>query len=125
VNNSQLDPEVQLESSALAAGCARDSTSRSPEPTKAAERTDPDEDQATSKPTTDVKPEDLLALWRLHRGSLPHVREFSQERRRKCRARLSAHAGDVEKFVSDWGQAVRKAAQTAFLRGDGPRGVAC
>jgi len=120
---SRFSPEFPSMSSGLTAEPACESRPSTPEPTTATKPTGLRENQSASKPTTPIRPEDLRTLWRLHRCSLPDVRELSPDRKRKCRPRaLSADAGNLEKFVSDWAQAVQKAAQTLFLLGGGPTG---
>jgi hypothetical protein len=67
-------------------------------------------------------PEELLRIWQEHCGSLPGVRGFSAERRKKSKARIESHAEDLDKFLWEFREAVIKAAATPFLCGGGSMG---
>lgn len=64
------------------------------------------------------RPQELLEIWQAERGAMPPVRSFTNQRVSKCRARLSSSGFSL----SDFRDAVRKAAATPFLRGENDRG---
>jgi hypothetical protein len=65
----------------------------------------------------DGSPEQLLEIYEVERGSLPCAERLTPERRRQCTLRLAAGLAPAE-----FRRAVRRAAQTPFLVGNGDRG---
>jgi hypothetical protein len=72
-----------------------------------------------------ASPETLREIWEQERGSLGELRALSPEREARCRERL-AHARkkgkDIKQFLSDFREAVARAAKTPFCCGAGPGG---
>ena len=56
--------------------------------------------------------------------SLPEVKTLTSERLKKCRSRIyqAVRDGCLEQYLADFSEAVKKAQQTPFLRGEGARG---
>lgn len=77
---------------------------------------------AAHTPAVCPPPETLLTIWQEEHGLLPEVQEFTEDRRKKCRARLRKHKSGADGFLSRFRQAITKANQTPFLRGEGDRG---
>ena len=63
----------------------------------------------------------LGEMWEQERGTLPELRALTPERMARCRERIS-HARDRARFLADFREAVRRAANTPFLCGAGPAG---
>jgi hypothetical protein len=66
----------------------------------------------------------LLEIYRQNNQSLPEVRALTSERLKKCRTRINQAERDgcLEPYLADFTEAVKKAQQTPFLRGEGARG---
>jgi hypothetical protein len=66
----------------------------------------------------------LLEIYRQQNQTLPEVKALTSERLKKCRSRINQAARDgcLERYLEDFREAVNKAQQTPFLRGEGPRG---
>ena len=66
----------------------------------------------------------LLKIFREENQKLPEVRALSEERKRKCLARIhrARSQGRLEEYLSDFRKAVARAQNSAFLTGDGERG---
>jgi hypothetical protein len=60
---------------------------------------------------------DLLMIWNNHCGGLPRIREMTQSRKNRVKARLHK-----ETFERDFTEVVKKAASTPFLLGENDRG---
>jgi hypothetical protein len=97
--------------------------------------TQPEHATATTKPNAITKPvastqiaespEAMRDIWQQARGALTEVRALSPERTTRCRERLSnarSRHGNVAQFLTDFRQAVARAAATPFLCGAGPGG---
>jgi hypothetical protein len=71
-----------------------------------------------------VSPKILVDIFRQHNQLLPEVKALTTERLRKCRSRINqaASGGCLEQYLADFTEAVKKAQQTPFLRGEGARG---
>jgi hypothetical protein len=81
----------------------------------------------THVPSTEgvtVSPKILVEIYRQQNLSLPEVKALTSERLKKCRSRINQAARDgcLERYLEDFTEAVKKAQQTPFLRGEGPRG---
>jgi hypothetical protein len=70
---------------------------------------DLEERACTAKFEGKVQVRALLEIWEQGRGELPGVRLFTGDRADRCRKRL-AHAENVGQFLTDFEEAVRKAA---------------
>lgn len=68
------------------------------------------------------KPELLLQIYEEERKGLPAVSDFTVDRRRMCSNRLKKHRNEIDRFLADFRAAVRKAAETPFLCGQGEKG---
>jgi hypothetical protein len=84
-------------------------------------------EENTHMPSADgahVSPKILVEIYRQHNQALPEVKALTSERLRKCRSRIdqAVRDGCLEQYLADFAQAVRKAQQTPFLRGEGARG---
>ena len=81
----------------------------------------------TSKPNAPavLSPETMLEIWQRERGPLAELRALSPEREARCHERIS-HAGSkgksIAQFLTDFREAVARAAATPFLCGEGPTG---
>jgi hypothetical protein len=71
-----------------------------------------------------VSPKILVEIYRQQNLSLPEVKALTSERLKKCRLRINQAVRDgcLEQYLEDFASAVKKAQQTPFLRGEGPRG---
>jgi hypothetical protein len=71
-----------------------------------------------------VSPRILVDIFRQHNQLLPEVKALTSERMKKCRSRINQAAGGgcLEQYLVDFTEAVKKAQQTPFLRGEGARG---
>jgi len=71
-----------------------------------------------------VSPKRLLEIYQQQNLSLPEVKALTSERLKKCRSRINQAVRDgcLEQYLEDFKEAVKKAQQTPFLRGEGPRG---
>ena len=71
-----------------------------------------------------VPADTLYKLYRQHNQTLPEVKALTAERLRKCRSRINQAVRDgcLEQYLADFSEAVKKAQQTPFLRGEGARG---
>jgi hypothetical protein len=69
-------------------------------------------------------PKTLFEIYRQHNQSLPEVKALTSERQKKCRSRINQAVRDgcLEQYLDDFAEAVKKAQQTPFLRGEGARG---
>lgn len=76
-----------------------------------------DEAASCERDSPEGKPEELLEIYEAERGELPAAGAMTPERRRQCERWLAA-GFTTEQF----GAAVRCAAATPFLAGDGSRG---
>jgi len=72
---------------------------------------------ARKKTPQGASADDLLAIYQRERGSLPAAAGLTPERRRQCAMRIRAGLRS-----EDFGAAVRRAAATPFLAGEGARG---
>jgi hypothetical protein len=66
----------------------------------------------------------LVEIYQQQNQTLPEVKALTSERLKKCRSRINQAARDgcLERYLEDFREAVKKAQQTPFLRGEGPRG---
>ncbi len=71
-----------------------------------------------------VRAEVLLDLYRKHNRILPQVKAFGSDRWRKCQSRINRaqQQGRLEPYLKDFAEAVKKAQQVPFLRGEGRQG---
>jgi hypothetical protein len=71
-----------------------------------------------------VSPKKLVEIYQQQNQSLPEVKALTSERLKKCRSRINQAVRDgcLEQYLADFTSAVKKAQQTPFLRGEGPRG---
>jgi hypothetical protein len=71
-----------------------------------------------------VRPEILVDIFQQNNQSLPEVKALTSERLKKCRSRINQAVRDgcLERYLTDFTEAVKKAQQTPFLRGEGARG---
>ena len=71
-----------------------------------------------------VSPKILVDIYRKQNHSLPEVKALTSERLKKCRSRIdqAVRDGCLEQYLADFSEAVKKAQQTPFLRGEGARG---
>ena len=71
-----------------------------------------------------VSPRILIEMYQQNNQSLPEVKALTSERLKKCRSRINQAERDgcLEQYLIDFTEAVRKAQQTPFLRGEGARG---
>jgi hypothetical protein len=71
-----------------------------------------------------VSPKILLEIYQQHNQALPEVKAITSERLKKCRSRVNQAVRDgcLEQYLADFTEAVKKAQQTPFLRGEGSRG---
>jgi hypothetical protein len=71
-----------------------------------------------------VSPKILPELYKQHNQLLPEVKAVTAERLRRCRSRINQAVRDgcLEQYLADFSEAVKKAQQTPFLRGEGARG---
>jgi len=81
----------------------------------------------THVPSSDgdrVSSKTLLEIYQQQNLSLPEVKALTTERLKKCRSRINQAVRDgcLEQYLADFTSAVKKAQQTRFLRGEGPRG---
>jgi hypothetical protein len=62
--------------------------------------------------------------WRRLSAIAQRAKALTSERLKKCRSRINQAARDgcLERYLEDLREAVTKAQQTPFLRGEGPRG---
>jgi hypothetical protein len=69
-------------------------------------------------------PKILLEIYQQHNYALPGVRALTADRLRKCRSRINQAVHDrcLEQYLADFVEAVKKAHETPFLRGEGGRG---
>jgi hypothetical protein len=69
-------------------------------------------------------PKILFEIYKQHNQSLPEVKALTSERLKKCRSRIdqAVRDGCLEQYLEDFSEAVKKAQQTPFLRGEGVRG---
>lgn len=85
------------------------------------------EKKDTHVPSADgdrVSPKTLFEIYKQQNLSLPEVKALTSERLKKCRSRINQAVRDgcLEQYLADFSEAVKKAQQTPFLRGEGPRG---
>lgn len=105
------------------ANIARESHVRQKTSQNIATDTDTDTDTKTllelslSSPAATIRPEDFANSWNQNCGKLPHVREFTDSRRKKVQARIRQGI-PLERFAS----AVRCCVEKPFLRGENDRG---
>jgi hypothetical protein len=66
----------------------------------------------------------LVEIYQQQNQTLPEVKALTSERLKKCRSRINQAARDgcLERYLEDFREAVKKAQQTPFLRGEEPRG---
>ena len=71
-----------------------------------------------------VSPKILVEIYKQNNQSLPEVKALTSERLKKCRSRINQAERDgcLEQYLADFTEAVKKAQQTPFLRGEGARG---
>ena len=71
-----------------------------------------------------VSPKILFEIYKQQNQSLPEVKALTSERLKKCRSRINQAVRDgcLEQYLADFTEAVKKAQQTPFLRGEGERG---
>ncbi len=71
-----------------------------------------------------VSPKILFDIYQQQNHSLPEVKALTSERLKKCRSRINQAVRDgcLEQYLADFTEAVKKAQQTPFLRGEGARG---
>jgi hypothetical protein len=71
-----------------------------------------------------VSPKILVEIYQQQNLSLPEVKALTSERLKKCRSRIdqAVRDGCLEQYLADFSEAVKKAQQTPFLRGEGERG---
>jgi hypothetical protein len=71
-----------------------------------------------------VSPKILVDIFQQNNQSLPEVKALTSERLKKCRSRINQAERDgcLEQYLADFMEAVKKAQQTPFLRGEGARG---
>jgi hypothetical protein len=71
-----------------------------------------------------ASPKILFEIYKQQNQSLPEVKALTAERLRKCRSRIdqAVRDGCLEQYLADFSEAVKKAQQTPFLRGEGNRG---
>jgi hypothetical protein len=71
-----------------------------------------------------VSPKMLVDIFRQNNQSLPEVKALTSERLKKCRSRINQAVRDgcLAQYLEDFKEAVKKAQQTPFLRGEGSRG---
>ncbi len=85
------------------------------------------EKKDTHVPSSDgdrVSSKTLFEIYREQNQSLPEVKALTAERLRKCRSRIdqAVRDGCLERYLANFSDAVKKAQQTPFLRGEGNRG---
>lgn len=68
-------------------------------------------------------PDQLFWIFAINNQSLPKVKEFTPERRRRAQARINQAERDgcLSQYLEDFTAAVKKAQSTPFLRGEGAR----
>jgi hypothetical protein len=68
-------------------------------------------------------PKTLLEIYQQQNQSLPEVKALTAERLKKCQSRIdqAVRDGCLEQYLADFSEAVKKAQQTPFLRGEGAR----
>jgi hypothetical protein len=66
----------------------------------------------------------LVDIYRQQNQSLPEVKALTSKRLKKCRSRINQAVRDgcLAQYLEDFKEAVKKAQQTPFLRGEGSRG---
>ena len=71
-----------------------------------------------------VSPKILFEIYKQQNQSLPEVKALTSERLKKCRSRINQAVRDgcLEQYLADFTEAVKKAQQTPFLRGEGACG---
>ncbi len=71
-----------------------------------------------------VSPKILVDIYQQQNQSLPEVKALTSERLKKFRSRIdqAVRDGCLEQYLADFSEAVKKAQQTSFLRGEGARG---
>jgi hypothetical protein len=71
-----------------------------------------------------VSPKILFEIYRQNNQSLPEVKALTSERLKKCRSRINQAVRDgcLAPYLADFTEAVKKAQQTPFLRGESARG---
>jgi hypothetical protein len=71
-----------------------------------------------------VSAEILFQIYQQNNQSLPEVKALTSERLKKCRTRINQAVRDgcLDRYLADFTEAVKKAQQTPFLRGEGARG---
>lgn len=71
-----------------------------------------------------ASPKILVDIFRQNNQSLPEVKALTSERLKKCRSRINRAVRDgcLAQYLEDFKEAVKKAQQTPFLRGEGSRG---
>jgi hypothetical protein len=69
-------------------------------------------------------PKTLIEIYKQQNQLLPEVKAHTSERLKKCRSRIdqAVRDGCLEQYLADFTEAVKKAQQTPFLRGEGVRG---
>jgi hypothetical protein len=79
---------------------------------------------AEASPGRPVRPEILVDIFQQNNQSLPEVKALTSERLKKCRSRINQAERDgcLEQYIADFTEAVKKAQQTPFLRGEGAHG---
>jgi hypothetical protein len=81
----------------------------------------PDKSERTLSYADALTPEALGEIWEQERGTLPEMRGLTPDRVVRCRERIR-NATQSAQFVADFREAVRRAAATPFLCGEGPGG---
>jgi hypothetical protein len=81
----------------------------------------------TRVPSSDgqrVSPKNLFGIYRQYNQSLLEVKALTSKRLKKCQSRINQAVRDgcLEQYLADFAEAVKKAQQTPFLRGEGARG---
>jgi len=71
-----------------------------------------------------VSPKSLFEIYWQNNQALPEVKTLTSERLKKCRSRIdqAVRDGCLEQYFADSTEAVKKAQQTPFFRGEGVRG---
>lgn len=72
----------------------------------------------SEKKRVSLVPDRLMEIWQAERGMLPAIKALSLERRRKCLSRIRAYRGNLDRFVSDFTEAVRKCQTARFALGE-------
>lgn len=81
-------------------------------------------DKRKDSPQSKIEARLLFDIWMEENRMLPNPRSFGPDRKRKCAVRISEaeKAGMVDQYLRDFRESIRKAQETPFLCGKGPRG---